>query len=105
VVAMAPGTQIDKVAVTHRQNGACPITQTSNRVPLLPASNTATVHDPVANSDGTRVAFFYDDPDRVKHNFPTVYIVGTDGNSPPTMVNLSESDAKKLIGATFLKWS
>jgi hypothetical protein len=59
----------------------------------------------VANSDGTKVAFFYDDPDRVKHNFPTVYIVGADGNSQPTMVNLSESDAKKLAFATFLRWS
>ena len=56
-------------------------------------------------SDGTKVAFFYHDPDRVKHNFPTVYIVGADGNSQPTMVNLSESDAKKLAFATFLRWS
>ena len=74
-------------------------------MPLLPATNSAIVHDPVANSDGTKVAFFYDDPDRVKHNFPTVYIVGADGNSQPTMVNLSESDAKKLTCATFLRWS
>jgi hypothetical protein len=72
---------------------------------ILPTTNTAQVHDPVANSDGTKVAFFYDDPDRVKHNYPTVYIVGTDGKSQPTLVNLSESDAKKLTGATFLRWS
>ena len=70
--------------------------------PVLPG---AALHDPVANSDGTKVAFFYDDPDRVKHNYPTVYIVGTDGKSQPTLVNLSESDAKKLTGAAFLKWS
>ena len=105
VMAMAPGTQIAKIPLSGRQTGGCPNIPGANAVPLLPASNTAMVHDPVANSDGTKVAFFYDDPDRVKHNFPTVYIVGTDGNSPPTMVHLSESDAKKLTGATFLRWS
>jgi hypothetical protein len=105
VMAMAPGTQIAKIPLSGRQNGGCPNIPGANAVPLLPASNTAKVHDPVANADGTKVAFFYDDPDRVKHNFPTVYIVGTNGTSQPTMVNLSESDAKKLTGATFLRWS
>jgi hypothetical protein len=105
VMAIAPGTQIAKVALAGRGNGGCPITPASNEVTLLPSTNTAAVHDPVANSDGTKVAFFYDDPDRVKHNFPTVYTVGTDGKSQPTLVNLSESDAKKLTGATLLKWS
>ncbi len=105
VIAIAPGTQIAKVALAGRENGGCPITPASNEVTLLPKTNTAAVHDPVANSDGTKVAFFYDDPDRVKHNFPTVYIVGTDGKSQPTLVNLSESDAKKLTGATLLRWS
>jgi hypothetical protein len=105
VMAIAPGTQIAKVALAGRENGGCPITPASNEVTLLPTTNTAQVHDPVANSDGTKVAFFYDDPDRVKHNYPTVYIVGTDGKSQPTLVNLSESDAKKLTGATFLRWS
>jgi hypothetical protein len=105
VVAIAPGTQVAKVAVAGRGKGGCPITPASNEVPLLPATNSAIVHDPVANSDGTKVAFFYDDPDRVKHNFPTVYTVGADGKSQPTVVNLSESDAKKLTGATLLRWS
>jgi hypothetical protein len=105
VMAIAPGTQVAKVAVAGREKSGCPITPATNEVPLLPASNSATVHNPVANSDGTKLAFFYDDPDRVKHNFPTVYIVGTDGKSQPTVVNLSESDAKKLTGATLLKWS
>ena len=105
VMAIAPGTQIAKVALAGRDTSGCPNTPASNEVTLLPTTNTATVHDPVANSDGTKVAFFYDDPDRVKHNYPTVYIVGTDGKSQPTLVNLSESDAKKLVGATFLKWS
>jgi hypothetical protein len=105
VLAVAPGTQIAKVAVAGRANGGCPITPGNNEVTLLPATNSAMVHDPVANSDGTRVAFFYDDPDRVKHNFLTVYIVGADGKSQPSLVNLSESDAKKLTGATLLKWS
>jgi hypothetical protein len=105
VMAIAPGTQIAKIALAGRQNGGCPITPASNEVPLLPTTNTAAVHDPVANSNGTKVAFFYDDPDKVKHNFPTVYIVGTDGKSQPTLVNLSESDAKKLTGATLLRWS
>jgi Protein of unknown function (DUF2510) len=103
VLAIAPGTQIAKVAVTSHGPGGCPVTGT--QVPLLPSSNTALVHDPVANSDGTKVAFLYDDPDRVNHNFETVYTIATDGNSQPTMVNLSESDAKKLTGATFLRWS
>ena len=105
VMAVAPGTQIAKVPLAGRFPGGCPNLPGASGVPLLPASNTATVHDPVANSDGTKVAFFYDDPDRVKHNFPTLYIVGTDGKSQPTMVNLSESDAKKLAFATFLRWS
>jgi hypothetical protein len=105
VMAVAPGTQIAKVPLAGRFPGGCPNLPGASGVPLLPASNTATVHDPVANSDGTKVAFFYDDPDRVKHNFPTLYIVGTDGNSQPTMVNLSESDAKKLAFATFLRWT
>jgi len=105
VMAIAPGSQVAKVAVAGREKGGCPITPASNEVPLLPATNSAMVHDPVANSDGTKVAFFYDDPDRVKHNFPTVYTVGTDGKSQPTLVNLSESDAKKLTGATLLRWS
>ena len=105
VMAIAPGTQIAKVALAGRDISGCPNTPASNEVTLLPTTNTAMVHDPVANSNGTKVAFFYDDPDRVNHNYPTVYIVGTDGKSQPTMVNLSESDAKKLIGATFLKWS
>ncbi|MBB5166482.1 hypothetical protein HNP02_006468 [Mycobacterium sp. AZCC_0083] len=105
VMTIAPGTQIAKIALAGREKGGCPITPASNQVTLLPTTNTATVHDPVANSDGTKVAFFYDDPDRVKHNFPAVYTVGTDGNSQPTVVNLSESDAKKLVGATFLRWS
>jgi hypothetical protein len=104
-VVMSWGTQIAKVPLAGRFPGGCPNLPGASGVPLLPASNTATVHDPVANSDGTKVAFFYDDPDRVKHNFPTVYIVGADGNSQPTMVNLSESDAKKLTVATFLRWS
>jgi hypothetical protein len=105
VMAVAPGTQIAKVAVAGREKGGCPITPGNNEVTLLPATNTAIVHDPVANSDGTKVAFFYDDPDRVKHNFLTLYIVGTDGKSQPAVVNLSESDAKKLTGATLLRWS
>jgi hypothetical protein len=105
VMAIAPGTQIAKVALAGRENGGCPITPVSNQVTLLPTTNTALVHDPVANPDGTKVAFFYDDPDRVKHNFPTVYIVGTEGNSQPALVNLAEPDAKKLTGATLLKWS
>ncbi len=105
VMAIAPGTQIAKVALAGRENGGCPITSASNEVTLLPATNSAMVHDPVANSGGTKVAFFYDDPDRVNHNFPTVYTVATEGNSQPTLVNLSESDAKKLTGATLLRWS
>jgi hypothetical protein len=105
VMAIAPGTQIAKVAVASRGKGGCPVTPANNEVTLLPATNSAMVHNPVANSDGTKVAFFYDDPDRVKHNFPTVYIVAADGKSQPTVVNLSESDAKKLTGATLLKWS
>jgi Protein of unknown function (DUF2510) len=105
VMAIAPGSQVAKVAVAGREKGGCPITPASNEVPLLPATNSAMVHDPVANSDGTKVAFFYDDPDRVKHNFPTLYIIGTEGKSQPTLVNLSESDAKKLTGATLLRWS
>jgi hypothetical protein len=105
VMAIAPGTQIAKVAVASRGKGGCPVTPANNEVTLLPAANSAMVHDPVANSDGTKVAFFYDDPDRVKHNFPTVYTVAADGKSQPTVVNLSESDAKKLTGATLLKWS
>lgn len=103
VLAVAPGTQIAKIPITGRRKGGCPIL--GNQVPLLPASNTATVHDPVASPDGTKLAFFYDDPDRVNHNFPTVYTVGTDGKSQPTLVNLSESDAKKLAFAKMLKWS
>jgi hypothetical protein len=105
VMAIAPGSQVAKVGVSGREKGGCPITPASNEVPLLPATNSAMVHDPVANPDGTKVAFFYDDPDRVKHNLPTVYIVGTDGKSQPTLVNLSASDAKKLTGATLRKWS
>lgn len=105
VMAIAPGTQVAKVALAGREKSGCPITPASNEVPLLPATNSALVHDPVANSDGTKVAFFYDDPDRVNHNFPTLYTVGTDGKSQPTLVNLSESDAKKLTLATLLRWS
>jgi hypothetical protein len=105
VMVIAPGTQIAKVALAGRENGGCPITPATNEVTLLPTTSTAQVHDPVANSDGTKVAFFYDAPDRVQHNFPTVYIVGTDGKSQPTLVNLSETDAKKLTGATLLRWS
>jgi hypothetical protein len=105
VMAVAPGNQIAKVAVAGRGKGGCPVTAANNEVTLLPATNSAQVHNPVANSDGTKVAFFYDDPDRVKHNFPTIYIVGADGQSQPTVINLSESDAKKLTGATLLKWS
>lgn len=105
VAAIAPGSQIAKIALAGRGPGGCPITPASNEVPLLPPNNTALVHDPVANPDGTKVAFFYDDPDRVHHNYPTVYTVGTDGKSQPTLVNLSESDAKKLTGAAFLRWS
>ena len=101
VSAIAPGTQIAKVAVVSRAKGGCPIT--GNQVPLLPATNSARVSGPVANSDGTKVAFF--GPDPAKQNLPTVYIVGTDGKSQPTLVNLSESDAKKLSGAAFLRWS
>jgi hypothetical protein len=103
VLVVAPGTQIAKVALTSRGPGGCPVTGT--QVPLLPSTSTAQVHSPVANSDGTKVAFLYDDPDRVHHNFVTVYTIATDGQSQPTMVNLSESDAKKLTGATFLRWS
>jgi hypothetical protein len=105
VMAIAPGTQIAKVALAGRENGGCPIAPASNEVTLLPTTNTAMVHNPVASPDGSKVAFFYDDPDRVTHNIPTVYIVGTDGKSQPTLVNLSESDAKKLTGATLLRWS
>jgi len=105
VLAIAPGTQIAKVALAGRGPGGCPITPASNEVPLLPPTNSAMVHDPVANSDGTKVAFLYDDPDRVHHNFASVYIVGTDGKSQPTLVNLSESDAKKLGVPTLLRWS
>jgi hypothetical protein len=105
VMAVAPGTQIAKAAVASHAKGGCPFTPASGEVMLLPVTNSAMVHDPVANADGTKVAFFYDDPDRVKHNFPSVYIVGTDGKSQPALVNLSESDAKKLTGATLLKWS
>jgi hypothetical protein len=105
VMAIAPGTQIAKVALAGLGPGGCPNTPATNEVTLLPTTNTAQVHDPVANADGTKVAFFYDDPDRVKHNFPTVYIVGTDGKSQPTLVNLSESDAKKLQVPTLLSWS
>lgn len=104
VMAIAPGTQIAKGAITRGKTG-CPTMAAKDEVTLLPTANTAMVHDPVANSDGTKVAFMYDDPDRVKHNFPTMYIVGTDGHSQPTVVNLSESDAKKLTGATLLRWS
>jgi hypothetical protein len=57
------------------------------------------IHDKLTVPDA------FHDPDRVKHNFPTIYIVGTDGKSQPTLVNLSESDAKKLTGATLLRWS
>ena len=46
-----------------------------------------------------------DDPDRVHHNFVSVYTIATDGESRPTMVNLTESDAKRLTGATFRRWS
>ncbi len=105
VAAIAPGTQIAKIAVAGHDQGGCPITPAANEVPLLPTTNTAMVHDPVANSDGTRVAFFYDDPDRVRHNFLSVYVVATDGKGQPTLVNLSESDAKKLTGGTLLRWS
>lgn len=105
VMAIAPGTQIAKIAIASRGPGGCPIAAAENEVTLLPTTNTVQVHDPVANSDGTKVAFFYEDPDRVTHNFPTVYVVGADGNSQPTLVNLSESDAKKLTGATLLRWS
>ena len=105
VSTIAPGTQIAKIALGGREKGGCPILPAPNEVPLLPTTNTATVHNPVANADGTKVAFFYDDPDRVKHNFPTVYIVGADGKSQPTVVNLSETDAKKLAFAAFLRWS
>ena len=105
VMAIAPGTQIAKVPVASRSAGGCPNLPASGEVPLLPSTNTAQVHDPVANSDGTKVAFLYDDPDRVHHNFVTVYTVGTDGKSQPTLVNLSESDAKKLQVPTLLRWS
>ncbi|MGO9927649.1 MAG: hypothetical protein ACLPLP_16395 [Mycobacterium sp.] len=105
VSVIAPGTQIAKIALGGREKGGCPILPASNEVTLLPATNTATVNNPVANSDGTKVAFFGPDPDPAKHNLPTVYIVGTDGKSQPTLVNLSESDAKKLSGAAFLRWS
>jgi hypothetical protein len=103
VAAIAPGTQIAKIALAGRYPGGCPIT--GNQTPLLPSTNTALVHDPVGNSDGTKVAFLYDDPDRVHHNFVTVYTVGTEGNSQPTKVNLSDSDAKKLQVPTLLSWS
>ncbi len=105
VMAIAPGTRIAKISVTGREKDGCPITSAANELDLLPTTNTAMVHEPVANADGTEVAFFYDDPDRVNHNFPTVYIVGADGHSQPTLVNLSEPDAKKLVGATLLRWS
>jgi hypothetical protein len=105
VMAIAPGTQIAKVAVAGREKGGCPITPANNEIPLLPAANSAVVHDPVANADGTKVAFFYDDPDKVKHNFLTMYTVAADGKGQPVLVNLSEPDAKKLTGATLLKWS
>jgi Protein of unknown function (DUF2510) len=105
VMAIAPGTQIAKVPVASRYGGGCPNLPASGDVPLLPSTNTAMVHSPVASPDGTKVAFLYDDPDRVHHNFVTVYTVGTDGKSQPTMVNLSESDAKKLQVPTLLRWS
>ncbi|MCX4096989.1 hypothetical protein [Nocardia sp. alder85J] len=105
VTVIAPGTQIAKITITEREKAGCPVESTKNDVTLLPATNTASVHDPVGNKDGSRIAFFYDDPDRVQHNFPTVYVVGTDGHSQPTMVNLSETDAKKLTGAAMLRWS
>jgi hypothetical protein len=105
VMAIAPGTQIAKVPLAGREKSGCPITPATNEVTLLPTSNTAKVHDPVANPDGSKVAFFYDDPDRVNHNYLSLYVVGTDGNSQPTLVNLSESDAKKLTGAMLLRWT
>jgi hypothetical protein len=107
VMVIAPGTQIAKIPLgpASAATGRCPYLPSTNEVPLLPATNTAQVHDPVPNPDGTKVAFLYDDPDRVHHNFVTVYVVGTEGNNQPTKVNLSDSDAKQLGAPTLLRWS
>lgn len=107
VTVIAPGTQIAKIPVAPATaaTGRCPYLPATNEVPLLPATNTAQVHDPVPNPDGTKVAFLYDDPDRVHHNYVTIYTVGTGGSSQPTLVNLSESDAKNLGAPALLRWS
>jgi hypothetical protein len=55
VMTIAPGTQIAKVALAGRENGGCPIAPASNEVTLLPTTNTAMVHDPVASPDGSKV--------------------------------------------------
>jgi hypothetical protein len=105
IVFVAGGaTQIDKRLITGTDPSTdCPAFGGHVQdTPLLPATNTVHLRDAVGNRDGTKVAFFYDDP---KQNVPSVYVVGTDGQSQPVLVNLSESDAKKLIGATLLRWS
>lgn len=64
--------------------------------PLLPATNTAAVSDPVANPDLSEVAFVYENPDSTR----SIYVVSPDGGSQPRKIENIEwpSESATLVG-------
>ncbi len=96
VMVMAPGTQIDRTDVTPDPRSGCPdMSSSGGGVPLLPATNDERVTNAVGSPDGAQVAF---------QMGASLYIVGADGSSQPTKLEVP-IDGRKFGWMTLLGWS
>jgi hypothetical protein len=96
-IVEAKGNQIVKGDAVKSQTGCYSL---RNPVPLLPATYAAAVSDPVANRDGTQVAFKSSDGQTA-----ALCVVTADGASQPTKVNVPTHISENLASLTdLLQW-
>lgn len=95
VMVMAPGTQIDRTEVTPDPRTGCPDMSSGGGVPLLPATNEERVTNAVGSPDGTQVVF---------QMGTSLYIVGADGSSQPTKLEVP-FEGRQFTFLTLLNWS
>lgn len=95
VMVMAPGTQIDRSDVIPDPRSGCPDMSSSGGVPLLPATNDERVTNAVGSPDGTQVVF---------QMGTSLYIVGADGSSQPTKLEVP-IEGRQFVWLTLLGWS